>query len=197
MNYPLTLGFKLVEFAPQVALTDAGGGLVFFIKQTLSEVKDAVTVFADAEQSRPLYTVSADQAPGVAALYAFADMGGAERGALRREGVRSLWRGRYDILAGESVILTIQEERPWIKALDELVDEIPFAGQAAEYFFHPAYLVNRPEGDTVLRMEKQPAVVPMLDETFRIERKLPLEEGEETQALLALITMVLRKISGG
>lgn len=197
MNYPLNLGFKLVELAPQLSVTDAGGGLVFYVRQTLSQIKGGATIFADAEQTRPLYTVSADQAPGVAALYAFADMGGADRGALRREGVRSLWRGRYDILAGETVILTIQEERPWIKALDELVDEIPFAGQAAEYFFHPAYLVNRPDGATVLRMEKQPAVVPMLDETFRIERKAPLPEAEETTALLALVTMVLRKISGG
>ena len=112
-------------------------------------------------------------------------------------GVRSLWRGRYDILAGEGVILTIQEERPWIKALDGLVDEIPFAGQAAEYFFHPAYLVNQPDGATVLRVEKQPTAVPMLDEIFHIERKASLSEPEETAALLALVTMVLRKIAGG
>jgi hypothetical protein len=53
MNYPLHLSFEILSLARKIAVTDATGNLSFYVKQKMFKLKEAVTVFADAEQQLP------------------------------------------------------------------------------------------------------------------------------------------------
>lgn len=194
MEYPLDLSFKLLSWGPQISVTDAGGNLVFYVKQKALKLKEAVTVFADAEQTQTLYTMSADRVLDFSARYNFADQAGTGLGSVKRQGVKSLWKSHYDIMDGETVVLAIQEENPWVKILDALFTSIPIVGMFSGYVFHPAYLVSRPEGEVVMRLEKLPA---FFEGKFKIEKKADLEAIEETRALLSLLMMLLLERARG
>ena len=194
MDYPLDLSFKIIALAPQLSVMDAHGSVVMYVRQKLLKLKEAVTVYADTQQTQPLYTINADRILDWSARYNFADMQGNNLGAVKRQGMKSLWKSHYDILDGDTVVMTIQEENPWVKVIDGLVGEIPLIGMFTGYLFHPAYLVARPSGDVVMRLEKKPA---FLEGKFAIESKMPLPEKEEKQALLSLLMMLLLERSRG
>ena len=73
MKYPLNLSFKLLAIAQQITGTDAAGQVVFYVKQKAFKLKEAVTVFADVEQTKPMYTIKADRVIDFSARYDFND----------------------------------------------------------------------------------------------------------------------------
>jgi uncharacterized protein YxjI len=188
MNYPLQLSFKIMALARQLSVTDANGNLVFYVKQKVFKLKESITIFADAEQTIPLFMINADRVIDFSARYHFTDRNGASIGSVKRQGMKSLWRARYDIMEGETQTLMIQEANPWTKVFDSLFGELPIIGMFSGYVFHPSYLVLRPDGSAVMRLEKEPA---FFEGKFKIERLGPLSDAEEIRALLSLIMMVL------
>ena len=194
MNYPLQLSFKVLSLARQISVTDARGNLSFYVKQKMFKLKEAVTVFADAEQTTPLYELKADRVLDFSASYHFTDARGNQIGSVRRKGMKSIWRARYDIVNGSSRALTIQEANPWAKVGDSLFGEIPIVGMFSGYLFHPEYLVARADGTPVMRLKKQPA---FFQGKFRIEKLADVSEEEETRILLSLIMMVLLERARG
>jgi uncharacterized protein YxjI len=188
MNYPLHMSFKVLAIARQISVTDAGGNLVFYVKQKAFKLKEAVTVFADAGQTQPLYSINANKVLDFSARYTFTDSSGRPLGSVRRQGMKSIWKAHYDVLDGENAVMTIQEESAWTKVLDGLVGEIPILGMFTGYLFHPAYLVSRQDGTVVLRLEKQPA---FFEGKFIIEKKAEMDGQEEERALLSVIMMIL------
>jgi hypothetical protein len=187
-NYPLNLSFKILALAQQASLTDADGRLIFYVRQKFLRLVEAVTVFGDAEQTRPLYYINADRMLDISARYNITDVQGLSLGALKRHGLRSLWRSHYDILDGETPLMTITEENPWVKVLNGIFEEIPVVGMLSGYVLHPAYLASRTDGMAVMRLEKQPA---FFEGKFIVENKMPLQEREETLVLLSLLMMIL------
>ena len=194
MNYPLDISFKLLAIAQQLSVTDAQGNLVFYVKQRAFKLKEAMTVFADREQTRPLYRINADRILDFSARYRFTDTEGRELGSVKRQGMRSIWKAHYNIYEGERAALTVREENAWVKVFDSLFGELPVVGMFAGYLFHPAYLVARADGAVVLRMEKQPA---FFEGKFRVEQRGPLREDEEVRALLGLVMLILLERSRG
>lgn len=194
MNYPLKLSFKILAIARQLSVIDSTGRLVFYVKQKAFKLKETVTVFADEAQQQPLYAINADRVIDFSARYHFTDQRGASLGSVKRQGMKSLWRSRYDIMDGEQVLMTIQEVNPWAKVLDGLFGEIPIVGMFSGYVFHPSYDVTRPNGGTVLRLTKEPA---FLEGKFRIEKLGPMNEQEELRALLSLLMMVMLERARG
>ena len=194
MNYPLSLSFKILAIARQLSVTDATGNLVFYVKQKAFKLKEAVTVFADTGQAHPLFTINADRVIDFSARYHFADMQGNRIGSIKRQGMRSLWRARYEIFDGEAPVMTISEEKPWVKVMDSLVGEVPVLGMFTGYLFHPSFLVTRPDGTVVMRVEKQPA---FFEGRFVIQQHAPMSQPDEMRALLGLVMMVLLERSRG
>lgn len=194
MNYPLQLSFKILAIARQLSVVDATGRLVFYVKQKAFKLKEAVTVFADEAQTQPLYTISADRVLDFSARYHFTDQGGARLGSVKRQGMKSLWRSRYDIMDGEQVVMTIQEANPWTKVFDSLLGELPVVGMFTGYLFHPAYNVLRADGTHVLRLVKEPA---FFEGKFKLESLGPLNDREEMLAVLSLLMMVLLERARG
>lgn len=188
MNYPLQLTFKKLALARQFSVTDAAGQLVFYVKRKAFKLKEAVTVFADAAQARPLYTINADRVIDFSPRYNFADAQGRHVGSVKRQGMKSLWKARYELQAAAGGAMLIQEANPWTKVFDSLVGELPIVGIFTGYMFHPAYILSRPDGAALLRLEKQPA---FFEGRFKIEKLGLLSEAEEPAAVLGLMTVVM------
>lgn len=194
MNYPLQLSFKILAIARQLSIVDSTGRLIGYVKQKAFKLKEAVTVFADEGQTQPLFTIGADRVIDFSARYHFRDQSGAVLGSVKRQGMKSLWRSRYDIMSGEQVVMTIQEVNPWSKVFDSLFGEIPIVGMFTGYLFHPAYDVLRPNSQPVLRLVKEPA---FFEGKFRIDKTGEMNPSEETLALLSLLMMILLERARG
>lgn len=194
MQYPLELTFKLWAFAPQMSIVDAQNNLVFYVRQKLFKFKEAITVFADAERNNPLYYIKADRIIDFSARYDFTDANGNSIGAVKRRGLKSFWRARYDIFDGDVTTLNIQEKNPWVKIADALFAEIPILGIFTGYVFNPVYLVSRADGTIVMRLEKIPS---FLSRKFTIKAVDKLNQQEEKQVLLSLMMMLLLERTRG
>ena len=188
MNYPLQLSFELLSIARKLSVTDALGNLSFYVKQKAFKLKESVTVFADVEQTLPLYELTADRVIDFSASYHFKDSRGTHIGTVKRNGMKSLWKARYDIMNGSSRALKIQEANPWAKVFDSLFSEIPILGMFNGYVFHPEYVVAREDGTPVMRLKKEPA---FFQGKFSIDKLATVTPEEETRILLSLIMMVL------
>lgn len=194
MQYPLELTFKLWALAPQITVKDAQGNVVLYVRQKLFKLKEAINVFSDSQRNTLVYDIKADRIIDFSACYHFSDATGKNIGAVKRRGMRSLWRAHYDILEGETVAFTIQEENPWIKVVDALFAEVPVVGMFTGYFFNPTYLVSRPDGRTVMRLSKKPT---FLSRVFSIQQVDQLNDREESQVLLSLLMMLLLERNRG
>ncbi|AFY48151.1 hypothetical protein Nos7524_2308 [Nostoc sp. PCC 7524] len=194
MQYPLELTFKLWALAPQISVADHQGNLVFYVKQKLFKLKEAITIFADADRTRPLYYIKADRIIDFSARYDFSDSNGTYIGGVKRRGLKSLWKARYDIFDGDVSNLTIQEKNPWVKIADALLAEIPILGMFTGYVFNPVYLVSRADGTVVMRLEKIPT---FLSRKFMIKAVDQLSDREEEQVLLSLLMMLLLERNRG
>ncbi|HEV7375539.1 MAG TPA: hypothetical protein VGN95_12525 [Pyrinomonadaceae bacterium] len=188
MNYPLQLSFKLLALTRQVSVTDAQGNLIFYVKQKAFKLKDAVTVFADAEQTRPLYNINADKMMDFSARFHFTDQNGQQLGSVKRQGMKSIWKARYDILDGENPVMMIAEENPWTKVFDALLGELPIVGMFTGYLFNPSYQVTHTNGAVLMRLIKKPA---FFESKFIVEKHAELPPAEETRAVLSLLMMIM------
>lgn len=188
MQYPLELTFKFWALAPQISVVDSQGNLAFYVKQKLFKLKEAITIFADSDRTLPLYSIKADRIIDFSARYDFSDSNGSYLGAVKRRGLKSLWRARYDIFDGDVTNLNIQEQNPWVKIADALFAEIPIVGMLTGYLFNPVYLVSRADGTVVMRLEKIPS---FLSRKFTIKPIDQISDREESQVLLSLIMMLL------
>ncbi|HSK73764.1 MAG TPA: hypothetical protein VK892_18850 [Pyrinomonadaceae bacterium] len=195
MNYPIDLSFKLIALASQIYIRDADGNLLGYVKQKLLKLKEDINVFADESQSRHLYNIKADRVLDFSARYNFTGPNGRFLGAVKRRGMRSLWRSSYEIFdSGSNQVMQISEEKAWVKLIDGLVGEIPILGMFTGYMFHPAYIVSRTDGTPVMRVQKQPA---FFESKFRMTREGQLSPEEEKLGLLSVLTMTLLERSRG
>jgi uncharacterized protein YxjI len=194
MQYPLELTFKFWAFAPQISVADGQGNLVFYVKQKLFKLKEAITIFADEQRSLPLYYIKADRIIDFSARYDFTDANGTYIGGIKRRGLKSLWRARYDIFDGDITSLNIQEQNPWVKIADALFAEIPILGMFTGFVFNPVYIVSLTDGTPVMRLEKIPS---FLSRKFIIKPVGQLNDKEEKQVLLSLMMMLLLEKNRG
>ena len=195
MEFPLDLRFKLMALASRLMVTDARGNLVYFVKQKAFKLKEAVTVFADEGQTRPLYTINADRILDVSPRYRITDPGGGELAVVQRLGMRSFWKAHYQVHQGGRTAFVIREENPWIKVLDGVVSAIPIVSLFSGYMFHPAYVLSRAEGEVpILRVVKRAA---FFEGRFRIDA-VPPSSGESLDvAVVSVLMMVLLERTRG
>jgi hypothetical protein len=199
MQYPLELTFKFWALTPQISVIDAQGNQVFYVRQKLFKLKEVINIFADEQRTQQTHTIKADRIIDFSARYNFykgdqgpqskgGAKGGAELGAIKRHGWKSIWKSRYDIFDGETVTFTLQEEDPWVKVFDYLFSEIPVVGWFTGYVFNPSYLVARTDGTPIMRLQKKPT---FMSRIFTIEQMGKLDSQEEESILLSLIMMIL------
>lgn len=190
LTYPLTLSFKIIAFNPQVKVTDASGGLVMYVKQKALALKEAVKVFADEQQTQQLYAMNANKIIDFSAQYNITRPDGSAMGAVKRKGMKSIWKATYVIVdANGAEVGLIHEENPWLKVLEAVLSDVPFIGM----FINPAYLVDL-NGQTVMRLQKQRAV---FEGRFLLEKKGEFSAAQEQLLLPGIImTMLLERSRG-
>lgn len=188
MNYPLDLSFKIVTIGTRVRVTDAAGQLVAYVRKKKFRLKEDVGVYADEDQRKLLFRLKADRVLDFGASYSVNAPNGATLGAVRQQGVRSLWKSSYILSdAQNTAIGAIHEENPWTKVLDGLMEAIPFSDALGGLFFNPAYIADL-RGAPVLRLRKERAV---LESRFTVEKLGDFSEEEEELLLAGLIMLVL------
>ena len=189
MNYPIDLSFKILALASQIYIRDENGNLIGYVKQKLLKLKEDINVYADESQSQLRFNIKADRVLDFSARYNFTDSRGNRLGSIKRQGMRSLWKAKYDIFdSGDRQVFQIHEEKGWIKVIDSLLGEVPVLGMFTGYFFHPAYIVSKADGTPVARMQKQPA---FFEGKFRLSEIGDLPENDEVLVLLSVLTMTL------
>jgi hypothetical protein len=194
LRFPLQMTFKLLAFAPQFLVKDAHGQPVAYVRQKLFKLKEAITVFTDEAQDQPLYQIKADRVIDFSPLYHFTDPQGLALGGIKRHGMRSMWKAGFDVLDHDVTHFSINEKSVMTRFLDGLFGQIPLIGLLSGYLFHPAYQVTRPDGTLVAELTKQPA---LFEGRFAAEQMAPVNEREEQQLLLALVTVLLLENARG
>ena len=196
MNYPLKLSFKLITLVSQIYIRDANGELLGYVRQKLLKLKEDINVFADEEQTHHLYNIKADRILDFSAKYNFTDNQGRSVGAIKRKGMRSIFKAHYEIYDSSGVLsMEIHEENGWIKVVDSLVGELPVIGMFTGYFFNPGYIISRANGAAqIARLKKQPA---FFEGIFELEKLGDLSEDDEALVLLSALTMTLLERSRG
>jgi hypothetical protein len=188
MDYPLDLRFKIATIGTRVRVTDAGGRMVAYVRKKKFRLKEDIGVYADENQKRLLFRVKADRMVDFGASYAVSLPDGRPLGAVRQEGMRSLWKSTYVLIDDrDSVIGSIHEENPWTKVLDGLMEAIPFGDAFGGLFFNPAYIVEL-RGRPALRASKQRSI---LESSFRLDKLEDFSEKEEDLILAGVIMTVL------
>ena len=190
MNYPLNLSFKIVAIAPQIFVNDAQGSPICYIKQKLFKFKEDIRVFSDSSKSRQIASIKANKIIDWSARYFFTDPQGNDIGSVGRQGMKSIWRARYDVFnPGDEVAdFKVQEENHWTKVFDALIGGIPIIGAFSGYFFHPSYIATRADGTPVMRVQKQPA---FFEGKFTIEKLADLSPQEEVNLIYSFLMLLL------
>lgn len=199
MRYPLELQFKILALAPQITVRDADGAELFYVHQKLFKLKERIHVFRDSSKRDTAYTIAADRVLDFSASYAFTEPSGRQIGAVKRSGMKSLWRAHYEVLdATGQPVLTLQEENPIVKLIDALLGEIPILGMLTGFLLHPRYVVaERASGRPVLRVTKRRS---FLESRFAVAAEpgaAALPDEVETAAVLSILTMALLERSRG
>ena len=191
--FPLKLSFKIAALAPQIYVRDASGNEILYVRQKLLKLKDKIRVFADSSQTNQLYEIDADRVLDWSARFTFTDTQGRVLGAVGRLGAKTLWRATYEVAdaAGRQIFL-IEEENPWVKVLDRLLEEVPILGMFTGFFFNPRYDVKRTDtGQIALRLSKRRS---LLGSEFEITNEAGhLADDEEVAVVLAVLIMTLHE----
>ncbi len=188
LNYPLELRFKIATIGTRVSVDDATGRLVAYVRKKKFKLKEDIGVYADENQRKLLFRIKADRVLDFGASYSVVDSNGKPLGAVRQEGVRSMWKSSYVLSgSGGGNVGLIHEENPWIKVADGLMESIPSGGALGGLFLNPSYLAEL-DGRVVLRLKKERSV---FEGKFTVERLGDFSKEEEELLLASLIMMVL------
>jgi uncharacterized protein YxjI len=181
MEYPLKVSFKIVTLASKFIITDRNGNFVFYVKQKMFKLKEAIKVFMDESQTNQLYSINADRIIDFSARYHFSDIGGQNLGSVKRKGGRSIWRAHYEI--NDPPTMTITEESVFVRFMDSMIPDI-----CSGFLFHPSFLISRLDGTEMMRVKKKSS---LFEGKFQIDKLAEMSDYEEAQILLSIMMMLL------
>jgi uncharacterized protein YxjI len=197
MKYPLNLQSKIIAIAPQIYVTDSDGTGVLYVKQKLLKLREHVEVFTDNTKEKKLCDIRTAQIIDWSASYNFTDNQGNPFGGIRRKGLKSLWRARYEIYSGDSDGATefnVSEESVLVRLIDGIFGGLPIIGFLTGYVANPTYIVTDSSGKAVMRLRKKPA---LWEGKFSIESLSELSAAQQTRILVGLLMMVLLEKNRG
>lgn len=189
LQFPLELTFKITTLSNDFIVRDVNGIIVGYIKQKMFKLKEDITVYNDDTKSTVGYKIKADRWLDFSAAYSMTDSFGNYIGKIARKGWASLWKARYEIYdENNKQDLMVHEENAWVKVFDALLCEIPFLGIISGYFFNPSYIVTRPDGTAVARLQKERS---FWGRKFSVNTLSQFEKGEDERLMLGIMMMIL------
>jgi len=188
MQFPLNFTFKITTITNDFRVQDATGQEVAFVRQKLLKLKEEIQVFNDESRSVLNFTIKANKWLDFSAAYIFYNQD-KEIGRIVRRGWKSIWKASYEIYdENQNADFTIHEENALTKVFDSILGEIPLIGLFTGYFFNPSYIVSRPDGTLIARLQKEKS---FFGRHFSVNKLAELESGEENRILLGLMMMIL------
>ena len=191
MKYPLNLKCKIIAISPQIYVTDSHENPVLYVKQKFLKLKEHVELFTDKTKEKKLCDIRASGIIDWSASYDFTDENNNLFGGIKRKGLKSLWRARYEIYSSSAdgaTEFSVSEKSVFTRILDGLFGQIPIIGFLTGYVANPSYLVTDNSGNTVMELIKQPA---LWEGKFTIESRSELSAQQQTRILVGLIMMIL------
>lgn len=186
LNFPIDLEFQIGTISNDFIAYDAEGIAMAYVRQKLLNWKEEIHVFEDDTKSNLLYKINADRWLDFSASYSFSTLQGDYLGRIARHGMRSLWRASYDIMDNDDLVqYHIEEENPWIKALDSIFGDMPMVGN---YIFNPTYLITSVNGDLIARLRKEPS---LFGHKFTVYNKVDILPDHGEIIMLGVMMMVL------
>jgi hypothetical protein len=213
--YPLTLIFDLWAVLPnKITVKDLRGSTLMQVNRALT-LKHKVEVTAYQASQPQVYQVEAENL-ALNPAYDIWDRG-QTIGQIQRQD--PWWKCHYNIYDGQRLTFRIEEENPRSLTALLLVGLVTVSficmktavptlrlfgigifGWAmlmlmaigAGYLFNPTYTVKRPNGRLVMRFAKVPSLHPYLAK-FSIKAIEPVNDAEESKALLGIILLILRE----
>lgn len=196
LNYPLDFKFKITTLSSDFNITDRNGNYVAYVRQKMFKLKEDVIVFSDESKSQELFQIKADRWLDFNASYSITDLAsGKNFGRLARQGMRSLWKAKYDVVDEHGTAkFQITEDNAWTKVLDGFVSEIPVVGMFTGYFLNPSYTVRDMEGKEYFKLKKMPS---MIGRRFQLNRIVDIDDQDESLVVLSFLMMVLLERARG
>jgi uncharacterized protein YxjI len=197
MKYPLNLQSKIIAISRQIYVTDSDGTGVLYVKQKLLKLREHVEVFTNNTKEKKLCDIRTAQIIDWSASYNFTDNQANSFGGIRRKGLKSLWRARYEIYSGDSDGATefnVSEESVLVRLIDGIFGGLPIIGFLTGYVANPTYIVTDSSGKAVMRLRKKPA---LWEGKFSIESLSELSAAQQTRILVGLLMMVLLEKNRG
>ena len=197
MKYPLSLKFKIIALRSKFFVTDSDNQPVLYVEQKLFKLKEHVEVFTNSTKEKKLCDIKATKVIDWSSSYDFTDEQGNSLGGIRRKGLKSLWRARYEIYLGngdEAAEFNVSEESVLVRIVDGILGQLPILGDLSGYIANPTYIVNDSSGNPVMRLRKKPA---FLEGKFSIESLCELPTSQQVQVLIGLFMMVLLERNRG
>lgn len=188
MNYPLNFSFKIIALASQIYAQDANGKELFYVKQKLFKLKENIEVYSDSTKQNREYLIKADRVIDFSPVFTLYDNNDQVLGSVKRNGKQSIWRANYEVNVGPNLKLKVQENNPWVKVADSIIESIPVISFFAGYFFHPKYDVFDANNQIVASLTKIPA---FFEGKYTIQNNKLTEYDEYSQKIIALLMMVV------
>ncbi|MEZ4319419.1 MAG: hypothetical protein R3F61_18030 [Myxococcota bacterium] len=194
MQFPLRFSFKILGFAPQIYVYDSTDSEVFYVKQKLFKLKEDISVFRTSAQQDLVAQIKADRIMDFSACYHF-HVDGDVVGAVRRKGMRSIFKAEYHVLDSQDLHeLTITEDSAMVKVVDGIVGGIPLIGFLLAMFINPSYTVKDLDGKGLFQVHKKPA---FFEGKFELTKLSDTTPEIEQRSLLAVMMMLLLERSRG
>ncbi len=189
MQFPLNFSFKIFGFAPQIYVYDGSGAEVFYVKQKLFKLKEDISVFRSSKQADQVAQIKADSIMDFSACYHFhGDVGG----AVRRKGMRSIFKAEYHILDEEDVHqLTITEDSALVKVADSILGGVPLIGFLLAMLINPSYTVADLDGNAIFHVKKLPAFFEGKFELSKGSGADAADDDTQQRCILAIMMMLL------
>ena len=101
---------KVMAFVGKISVMDSSGAVVAFSRQKAFKLREEVRVFTDESESSLLFTIKARNIIDFAATYDVTMQDGTVVGALRRKGLKSMFKDQWMVQGpGDSVDGSIDE----------------------------------------------------------------------------------------
>lgn len=191
-SYPLQVRFKLLAFAPRIAVTDSKDKQILYSEQKVFALREAIKIYNNENDKRQIYSIKTNQILDFGAQYFFYTGTNTTNpiGSIKEQGLKTLFKATYTLFDNvKKEKYRIVESNAWIKVLDGILSMIPYVGLISGYFLNPTYIiVDLQTNKSIMLLKKEPS---FWERQFRIEMiGSSLSEEEESICLLGLLMMV-------
>lgn len=189
LNFPIKFKFNISTLANDFTATDVNGTTVAYVRQKMFKLKEDILIYENDSKTNVIFNIKADKWIDFSAAYSFTDRNGQELGKIARKGWASIWNAKYEIIdQNKQLQYQIREENAWVKVFDSLLGQIPILGILTGYLFNPKYKVMDKNGETVIRLKKEPS---FFGRKFEITKLKNIDADDQQRTILALMMMIL------